>query len=344
MANQTTDLIIVGQGLAGSLLALHAIKHNLNIMVVSKPFPTSATFIAAGIMNPITGKRLVKTWPNESILNSSIQFYASIEHQLNASFLQSFTLKKTIRDPLSISKFHKKKNLPSYKNLLANFTETSDKLTFSMNPVFQINTPLLLKATQSYLQSKAMLIHDHLDPMEITKTNESITWKNIKSKKIIFCDGAHSEKNPFFQHIDWQHAKGHVIEFKDNQRCDQTITNTGEWCCPMGDQLFRYGSTTEWGTQFPTPTKTISESLLNKLKKHTDIKDNHTIQAIHSGYRPITKNRHPISGFLSDHPNIGCINGMGGNGTIVAPHLIQDMVNKLMNNVSHPLNAMKLLK
>jgi len=56
------DFIIVGQGIAGSVIALSLIKAGYKILVINKPQLSLSSKIAAGIWNPIVFKRLTKSW------------------------------------------------------------------------------------------------------------------------------------------------------------------------------------------------------------------------------------------------------------------------------------------
>ena len=56
------DFMIVGQGLAGSLLASELLDAGKTIQIFDADHEGAASAIAAGIINPITGRRLVKSW------------------------------------------------------------------------------------------------------------------------------------------------------------------------------------------------------------------------------------------------------------------------------------------
>jgi len=54
------DFLIVGQGLAGSLLAWELIQRGCSVLVVDKG-EENASQVAAGLINPVTGIRFVKS-------------------------------------------------------------------------------------------------------------------------------------------------------------------------------------------------------------------------------------------------------------------------------------------
>ncbi|HNP08097.1 MAG TPA: FAD-binding protein, partial [Cyclobacteriaceae bacterium] len=81
-----TDYIIVGLGLAGACLALQLLKRGKRILVFDTPSKNRASLIAAGLFNPITGKRIVKTWKADEIFSYLFKFYREAEKELQAKF------------------------------------------------------------------------------------------------------------------------------------------------------------------------------------------------------------------------------------------------------------------
>lgn len=56
------DCLIIGQGLAGSALAMRMLARGWKILVINRADSTSPSQIAAGLFNPVTGKMFAKTW------------------------------------------------------------------------------------------------------------------------------------------------------------------------------------------------------------------------------------------------------------------------------------------
>ena len=70
------DTIIIGQGLAGSLLGWQLIQDGQRVLVIDDGHRSAASRVAAGIINPITGQRLVKSWHVDQFLPEAEKFYA----------------------------------------------------------------------------------------------------------------------------------------------------------------------------------------------------------------------------------------------------------------------------
>lgn len=66
------DYIIVGQGLAGSVLALELIKQGKKIKVIDNSHHLSSSNIAGGLVHPMSFKRTILSWNAELLSNYSI--------------------------------------------------------------------------------------------------------------------------------------------------------------------------------------------------------------------------------------------------------------------------------
>ena len=56
------DYIIVGQGIAGSVLAWFLHKAGKNVKIIDDAASSAAWRVSLGVCNPITGKNFVTTW------------------------------------------------------------------------------------------------------------------------------------------------------------------------------------------------------------------------------------------------------------------------------------------
>jgi len=87
------DYLIIGQGISGSLLAYHLIKYQKKILVIDDPKSNVSTSVAAGIYNPITGRRLVRTWNAHLLFPFLKKVYGELENILNVkSYIHMKTL------------------------------------------------------------------------------------------------------------------------------------------------------------------------------------------------------------------------------------------------------------
>ena len=84
---QKRDFIIIGQGLAGSILALELLKQNKSVLVIDNPALSSCSKIAGGIYNPVVFKRLTQSWMAEKTLLYMFDFFTGAEKLFQAKLI-----------------------------------------------------------------------------------------------------------------------------------------------------------------------------------------------------------------------------------------------------------------
>ena len=62
------DYLIVGQGISGTMLSWFLHKEGKSFAVIDDGNEHSASKTAAGIINPITGRRYVTTWMIDEVM------------------------------------------------------------------------------------------------------------------------------------------------------------------------------------------------------------------------------------------------------------------------------------
>ena len=92
--NKTFDFGIVGQGIAGTLLAWHLKKAGQKVCIFDAGYSGSSTVLAAGIVNPITGRNYVRSWRIHELLPVAEEVYTRMAKELN---ITTFTYRHILR-------------------------------------------------------------------------------------------------------------------------------------------------------------------------------------------------------------------------------------------------------
>lgn len=81
------DFLLIGQGIAGTILSYRLIQEGYNVALIDQPEKNISSKVAAGLYNPVTGRKMVKTW-NADLLFSEIEpLYEELEALLKSKFL-----------------------------------------------------------------------------------------------------------------------------------------------------------------------------------------------------------------------------------------------------------------
>jgi glycine oxidase len=81
MTSTAFDVIVIGQGLAGTALAWWLKWSGMRVLVVDREAPITSSRVAAGLITPVTGQRLVPTWRLAELWPAAVAFYRQIETQ-----------------------------------------------------------------------------------------------------------------------------------------------------------------------------------------------------------------------------------------------------------------------
>ena len=96
---KTVDFIVVGQGIAGTLLAFDLIDANKSVVIIDVNLKASASRVAAGLINPVGMKRCVPSYNSHLYFPKAIERYRQLEQKLGVNFLE---LKPILRLFLSL--------------------------------------------------------------------------------------------------------------------------------------------------------------------------------------------------------------------------------------------------
>ena len=112
------DFIIVGQGLAGTVLAYSLLKYSAKILIIDRGLDKGASKSAAGIFNPITGRQMRKTWKAEELFQSIPSFYGEIEEKLNQKLLYPMPVLRMFDSQKQINDWYRKGDIPRWLKVI----------------------------------------------------------------------------------------------------------------------------------------------------------------------------------------------------------------------------------
>ena len=126
------DYIIVGQGLAGSLLYWELQKQGTDVLVYDNPHYTKASEVAAGLVNPVVFRRMTKTWLIDELFPQLKETYDELEKELGIQLFYPLKIKKLLGE--GEASFWKKKSIENDLKDYINPTPLNDKLKYINSP------------------------------------------------------------------------------------------------------------------------------------------------------------------------------------------------------------------
>ena len=335
---RTADYIIVGQGIAGSLLAYQLLKAGKQVLLLNdEAIPTSSQ-VAGGIFNPITGKNLDKTWLADTLFPYFKDFYLSLESETQTHFYYETNLFRPYANEQQRRHFLRltdEYDLGKYIQLVGSEDSYYSKVGNSLGGLYTkhagwVDVPKMLAALKEVFISKESYYAERFDYQALEILADEVIYKNFRAKKIVFCEGYYASQNPYFDWLPFNPAKGETLIAEMDDYGITEIVNQGAWIIPLGDNQYRFGSTYVWDRLDWAITAEGKDSILKKINTFLPI--NYQITEQQAGIRPTTKDRRPFLGIHPYYKNVSVFNGLGTKGVSLAPYFAKEMLFLLENN------------
>jgi glycine oxidase len=320
------DYLIVGQGLAGSCLAIQLINQNKKIFIFDEPRKNRASAVAAGLFNPITGKMMTRTWKADELFSYLHTFYRETEKLLSTHFFHPFPL---YRPFISIEE----QNGWMGKSADLDMTEYIDRVFSSptfpdeVNDPFgglllrssgYLNVPLFISSVREFFLQRNAFQLKTFNEEELEFFNDHVRYQDILAEKIIFCSGLNSLQGKFFNFVPLKPLKGETMSIQIEESFER-IYNRGVYIVPGQEKFqFKVGATYNTKDEKEGVTESGKIELLEKLNSLLKISYQEGKQDW--GFRPTSPDRRPILGKHPAHPSLVIFNGLGTKGVSLAPY------------------------
>ena len=328
------DFIIVGQGIAGTLLSEELLANNQSVLIIDNYHANSSSNIATGIVNPITGRKLVKSFMIDELLPICDEVYSTVEKKFNKKIIYHQSICKLFSSQEDIEIWNKRKLDAEYAAYMSDIVYIENKHVNNrlgagiINNCFWLDVPLFIATYRNYFIEKKLL-HDEFFDFKELKIGDTIQYKNIEAKHIIFCEGYKAIENPLFNFIPFTTAKGEFLVFKSDELKLETILNKNYIVLPKENNTYSFGSTFVWNDLEETMTSKSRIELTDKLAKIINCP--FSIIEEKAGIRPTVKDRRPILGSHPEYRNIHIFNGLGTKGVSLTPYFSKYLVQNLLH-------------
>lgn len=315
----------MGQGLAGTCLALQLAKRKKSFVVIDQPSKNISSVVAAGLFNPITGKFLKKSWLAEKLFPYLFEFYVESEKALGEKFFLPMPIYRPFETIEEQNDWMAKSESIQIKTFVKNIFNQPQWIDQVHNPFGgllidqsgYVNVNSLLSAARNLFLEHNQFVDSEFDFKKLNVSDSKIEYENFESVRIIFCEGISAKANPYLHWLPIRPMKGEVLGIRLEQT-PHAIFNRGVYIVPNFGNNYNVGAT--YGQ--PPFTESVTEEgrteLDEKLKALIAI-PYHVVDQ-RWGIRPTSPDRRPIIGCHPVHKNIFIFNGLGTKGVSLAPY------------------------
>ncbi|UYZ61716.1 NAD(P)/FAD-dependent oxidoreductase [Hymenobacter weizhouensis] len=331
------EYLIVGHGIAGATLAAELRGRGRAVLVLDAPQPDSASRVAAGLMNPVAGKRFALAWRAAELLPAANAFYRGLEQRFGQRFLVELPIIKLFS---SIAEQNTVLARSADRPWL-DFVPEPDAL---LPPVPGVRQPFggiciqgggyvlverVLDALAAEGQQNGWLQHETFDWQQLVPAPEGglIYAGRVHARHVVCCEGAAAAHNPYFHWLPLTPNQGEVLDVECNELGTDYVLNKGAYAVPLGGGQLRVGATYRWPPFATGITPEARQELSQRLQDMTDRPFRVTGQR--AGVRPAVRDRKPLLGTHPAAPGVHIFNGFGSKGVMLAPRLAQLMADWL---------------
>ena len=331
------DFIIVGQGLAGSILALELLKQNKTVLVIDNADMSQSSRVAAGIYNPIVFKRLTQSWMADKTLPVMFDFFKGTEKLFGIKLIHQTKIARVFASKQEEILWKKKAVNELSEFIDAEIHSAKDEYKFLNNDygfvteAGFVDVPRFLDSTKEYLMKSASFLKETFNYDDVVIKEDKIHYQNFVCDKLIFCEGHLATKNPFFQNLKFKPAKGEVLTIYCEALKTNSIINKDFFILPLPEaHCFKVGATYNWLDLTDATSDEAKNTLVEKINSVVPFP--YKIINQQAGVRPATIDRRPIIGMHPTHKNIGTFNGFGTKAVMLAPYFAKHFCNFIFLN------------
>jgi glycine oxidase len=334
-------IAIVGAGIAGTTLAWQFHFSGVPVLLFDRDDRWTASKAAAGLITPVTGLRLAKSWRFEQLWPIAQKFYQRVEQIINDKILHEHPAIRLFQREEE-KKLCEQKSHPDLiadhaitafvhkaENVSENWIQPFGAVAFQ--PAGQLDVRTYLKLSHRFFN----VIHCDINPESDVETSPQIDIKvRIQGQAcdaVVFCQGFAGANNCWFPDLVFNATKGEVLSIELDGISEYRTVHASGWISKMqtgknqsDSNLYAAGSTYERDPFTLQPTDLGRAEIERKLKLMT--KQSYRVVDHLVGVRPIIKESQPSLVVSRKDPRIFCLNGLGSKGSLVSPWAASELL------------------
>lgn len=337
--NKSYDYIIVGQGIAGTLLGWFLRKKGKTFYFIDNNHHQASSKIAAGIINPITGRKYVKSWRIEQFLPFAKQTYTEISAFLSSTVAHEKDIFRGLYSVQDENTWEARKSDEIAGQFIVDEPDIKEYIS-KINGIvsygvlrggMQVQFPKIINKFKQWLKTKHLILENRFEYDQLRINADEVSYKEIHAKHIIFAEGYQSQFNPFFDYLPFEPAKGDVLIIKIKGRPFNNILRHKVFIAPIDEQHYWVGSDYRWKFEDDQPDPIKKNELIATLDNILNVP--YEVVDHIAGIRPCVKGRRPFLGKHPKHSTISIFNGLGTKGASLGPYWADHMIKYLENEL-----------
>lgn len=335
----TVDTMVVGGGLTGAHLVRTLHRAGQQVAWWSDPRGPMASRVAAGVLNPVTGRRLALTWRVETFLPFAREVYRALEEELGEPFFHEMPIRRFGFDERDRERHAGRLADPEYAPYIGPWEEDfaapakvrREAGSFLIKGVGYVELGTLMPAWHRWGRAAGILREEPFAYADLRLEAEGVRYGSCRAARVVFCEGTAGRSNPWFSPLPYRPVKGEIITLRaDPGPLPRVLFHHRKWVLPLGNGLFRIGSTYDREDAANAPTEQGAADLMAGWQAlfHEPVAG--VIVDHQAGLRPASHDRHPYVDQHPRHPQLYLANGLGSKGALLAPWIGDHLAGHLL--------------
>lgn len=330
-ADREFDCLIFGGGLAGSIFAWTLIENGKQPIVIDDRGKSRCSEVAAGLINPIGGKRLNLVWEANTHIPFAIELYKLLGTRFRSTFFHQRDIARIFADDDERILWNRKNGRPDFKNWTADLSEVElprfvtpkQESGFAIKGTGFVDIPNLLDRIRKELRENGALSEKEFNYHDIDCKTDLIRWNGYSAPFAVFAEGHFSTENPWFSFVPYRPAKGVIGRIKSDIQLPNTIILEKRFLIPRDDGSIHIGATYDWDSRDEKPDEKGVAELESFLYRFLGNQWKWIEKT--AGIRPSTPGAKPVVGRHPEFSNIFSFNGFGSKGATQTPFLAKEL-------------------
>ncbi len=309
------EVLVVGQGLAGTLLAWELERAGISFAIVECGPGAATSAVAAGLINPVTGRRVVKSWRVETLRPLAHESYRALEAALGVALWRDVRVRRFFADARERETFAEKRA----RGELAPFVIEQEADGFWIEGAARVDLPTLLARSRERWRKQGRWREAEIDLASAIGEHELV----------VDCTGVSGARGGSFDFVPWEFSKGEALEIAVDGLAPDVVFSRRLAIVPLAAGRAWVGATHEPGVIEATPTSAARATLESFARELLPTSAAVDVVAPRIGVRVNLPDKRPVTGRHPRHGRLGMVNGLGAKGALLAPWLARAWVDHL---------------
>jgi glycine/D-amino acid oxidase-like deaminating enzyme len=340
------ELLVVGQGLAGSLLAWDLIERGANFRILDGQLAHAAHRASAGMINPVSGPKRNRPWAWDSYFPLAARRYRELEKHfdLKAPLLHDLELLACFRDAADRERSLPRIAAREHGKFIAALHEPglfapaiADEFgSYELRGGLRFDVREFVALSTEEFRRRGLLIEDEFEPAELAVRSEGLIWKGWRAEQLVLATGYRAAATPWFADIPWRISRGETIDLalETEAPLPRNGVNRKEWLLGVAEDRARVGALFDWREPEAGPTAAGRQHLLEAAARLGAA--GRRLVDHRAGTRAGGIDWRPYLGQAREDRRIHLLGGLGSKGALYGPGLAAAMTAHLLDGTPIP--------